>query len=721
MRCAKNAVIFQLSIYLLMSFQLKSQVDSEDNNLYAVIVGISNYENVRDLNYAHQDALQFKKYINEVYTDAKLSILIDSTATRINILIELGNILSEVDTGDTVIFYFSGHGDCETRLIEEPGFLLSYDSPKNNYLISALRVSELKSFFESYIEKRGAKVMLFIDACRAGSLSKDNSLGPGKTASSLMNLFQNELLFLGCKPDQYSLERSQIQQGLFTYYLINGCRGAADTDGNNLLEVEELRRYLYDQVMDASQNSQTPMIFGDPLATIPMVSDTNRVLTAIYHSEPGRFSRPLERESSSFRSGELPQFNRSKLDSIDENKEQLLKLFNDAIQSGKLTAPKDSCAVCYYQQFPTSSKEKQKIKVRLIENLLKSSTECLLNYTKNRNIDDDVFSIPEESTSQAISHLEIGLSLLSPDDIYLQTFTNRLYFLKAYSERYRHNPDWQKAISLLDTAKIYESLGAYIYNELGEAYKKLDELEKAEIAYNSAMEVSPEWGIPINNQIEIEVWEAAREENTIAAYEKYLQKFPEGLFVTRAQVEMNRLGVGPALNVSGNSFSDRDGNTYAFKTMKDGKRWMTQNLNVEIQDSYCYDNKEGNCQKYGRLYTYEAAKEGCRLLGDGWRLPTENEWREMAKKYGGADDDFANGSKAAYNALFQNGSSGFAALLGGIRHAGSSYYALGKYGSYWASTEINSNEAWNYFFLNGKFRNDFGYQTASRSVRCLQD
>ena len=169
------------------------------------------------------------------------------------------------------------------------------------------------------------------------------------------------------------------------------------------------------------------------------------------------------------------------------------------------------------------------------------------------------------------------------------------------------------------------------------------------------------------------------------------------------------------------SFTDRDGNTYAFKTMKDGKRWMTQNLNIKIQDSYCYEGKDENCRKYGRLYTFEAAKEGCRLLGNGWRLPTDKEWREMAKKYGGADYDASDAGKAAYNALFQNGSSGFAALLGGWRFSDGSYASLGTFGDFWASTEYGRSVAWIYSFGDGKLWRNDDDQTLGHSVRCLQD
>src|SRR5690349_13905646 len=40
------------------------------------------------------------------------------------------------------------------------------------------------------------------------------------------------------------------------------------------------------------------------------------------------------------------------------------------------------------------------------------------------------------------------------------------------------------------------------------------------------------------------------------------------------------------------------------KRMPDGKQWLTENLNVTLNGSYCYDNAERNCQQYGRLYTW---------------------------------------------------------------------------------------------------------------------
>ena len=109
------------------------------------------------------------------------------------------------------------------------------------------------------------------------------------------------------------------------------------------------------------------------------------------------------------------------------------------------------------------------------------------------------------------------------------------------------------------------------------------------------------------------------------------------------------------------------GTTYSSKRMADGKQWTTQNLNVNTVPSYCYEDAEPNCRRYGRLYTWESARRGCQSLGDGWRLPTDDEWRQMAKHYGGVSEDSDDSGKAAYKALLTGGSSGFNALLGGGR------------------------------------------------------
>jgi uncharacterized protein (TIGR02145 family) len=120
---------------------------------------------------------------------------------------------------------------------------------------------------------------------------------------------------------------------------------------------------------------------------------------------------------------------------------------------------------------------------------------------------------------------------------------------------------------------------------------------------------------------------------------------------------------------------DRDGNIYTSKIMPDNREWTTDNLKVNIPGSYCYNDEAQKCTHYGRLYTWKSANEGCKLLGEGWRLPTAEEWQQMARGYGGAYGDSKDSGRAAYQALLATGNAGFNALLGGGREPEKGNYA----------------------------------------------
>ena len=166
------------------------------------------------------------------------------------------------------------------------------------------------------------------------------------------------------------------------------------------------------------------------------------------------------------------------------------------------------------------------------------------------------------------------------------------------------------------------------------------------------------------------------------------------------------------------------GPTYSSRRMADGKQWTTRNVDVNITSSHCYEDAELNCSRYGRLYTWESARRACELLGDGWRLPTDDEWRQMAKRYGGVSSDSDNRGKAAYKALLSGGSSGFDAVLGGGRSGDGQYARLEAHGFYWTASEIDPGNGWFYNFGKGGqalHRQNGGEKQSAFSVRCVRE
>jgi uncharacterized protein (TIGR02145 family) len=162
--------------------------------------------------------------------------------------------------------------------------------------------------------------------------------------------------------------------------------------------------------------------------------------------------------------------------------------------------------------------------------------------------------------------------------------------------------------------------------------------------------------------------------------------------------------------------------TISSKRMADGKEWTTANLNIDASPSYCYDDAEPNCRRYGRLYTWASAQQVCQSLGGGWRLPTDDEWRQMAKHYGGISNDSADEGRAAFTALLSGGRSGFNAVLGGNWRAGE-YARLEAHGLYWTASDNDAVTAPIYNFGKGGgalHRGPQGDKQMALSVRCVR-
>ncbi len=168
---------------------------------------------------------------------------------------------------------------------------------------------------------------------------------------------------------------------------------------------------------------------------------------------------------------------------------------------------------------------------------------------------------------------------------------------------------------------------------------------------------------------------------------------------------------------------DADGNTYGLKGMADGRTWLVDNLKVAHPDSFCHGDSATECLQYGRLYTWAAAVDACRRLGTGWQLPTDDEWRRLAKGYGGVRGDSKDDGRSAYSALLLGGASGFNARLGGNREPGGGYERLEQHGFYWSGTESDADHAWFYNFGRGGGllnRHGGGDKAMALGVRCIK-
>ncbi len=189
------------------------------------------------------------------------------------------------------------------------------------------------------------------------------------------------------------------------------------------------------------------------------------------------------------------------------------------------------------------------------------------------------------------------------------------------------------AVALSRAKQLLTNYGEFPFLfQSSEAQQKIDEMNR-EVQRRQAA------------QAEDRAWQTAKNANTVTAYDRYLDEYPRGSYASEAKKRKNDLEETASRRAVANAFPKKGsvtlkGENYStIQYSAGGLTWMTKNLNYELPDSWCYDNDPANCAEYGRLYTWEAAKKACQSLGNGWRLPTDQEWRDLAKRFGGADDD----------------------------------------------------------------------------------
>jgi uncharacterized protein (TIGR02145 family) len=165
-------------------------------------------------------------------------------------------------------------------------------------------------------------------------------------------------------------------------------------------------------------------------------------------------------------------------------------------------------------------------------------------------------------------------------------------------------------------------------------------------------------------------------------------------------------------------------------------KWMKNNLNIETADSWCYNDNPVNCDKYGRLYTWEAAKAACQSIGK--RLPTWDDWIDLQTAVGGQN---VMGRKLKATSGWNNRSDGgsgngtndygFSALPGGYRGLHGGFNNAGNGGYWWrdmgAGESIeDSNGDRNYAYRESMDAShdfvgeDFNHKHDGLSVRCVE-
>ncbi|MBR2212715.1 MAG: hypothetical protein IJ896_14935 [Fibrobacter sp.] len=158
--------------------------------------------------------------------------------------------------------------------------------------------------------------------------------------------------------------------------------------------------------------------------------------------------------------------------------------------------------------------------------------------------------------------------------------------------------------------------------------------------------------------------------------------------------------------------------------------WFAENLNYEMEGSWCYDEDPKKCNVAGRLYTWDAAMKAC---PEGWRLPNDEDWKALfgtdmsvagtrLKSLTGWTDEERHGVYVDYNGEDRFG---FSAIPAGLWN-GQDYCNAGSVAFFWSSSEEGDDKANSVVFAGNPVDDKKvvlgAIDKSDRfSVRCVQD
>ena len=237
----------------------------------ALIIGIENYTDAPKANYANLDAKYFFDYARKGFGIKKqnINLLVDENATFVKTSKALTLWLKtkiKANQTDLVVF-FAGHG-----LASNDGkelYLLPQDSDPNLLDITALSRTKL---FKTIIDLKPKSVTMFLDTCYSGVSRDEQTLLASARPIRIMvdeqeGIPNNFTIFTASQVEQISSGIKEAKHGIFSYYLMKGLEGKADSNNDKKITNGELLAYMDEKVSQKAAElgrPQNPSLAGDP-------------------------------------------------------------------------------------------------------------------------------------------------------------------------------------------------------------------------------------------------------------------------------------------------------------------------------------------------------------------------------------------------------------------------------------------------------------------------
>jgi uncharacterized caspase-like protein len=238
-------------------------------NALAIVIGNRAYTEAPHVNFAHNDAEAFARLFTEVMGLEPRKVILETDLTSIGMRRLFGPVGREGDIhnfarfADEIFVFYSGHGVPEIRSDGSPrAYLLPVDVPPGAPWLGAYALDDLFAQLESLPVER---VTIFLDTCFSG-LSQSGSLVPNVSGAFGVSVAPpprqarvSVLAATDFEEPQFAHWLTDREHGAFTWYALEGLRGAADPSGQGRVRLSDLRNFI-DEGLTFNRIRQRPSL-----------------------------------------------------------------------------------------------------------------------------------------------------------------------------------------------------------------------------------------------------------------------------------------------------------------------------------------------------------------------------------------------------------------------------------------------------------------------------
>ncbi|MDC1000998.1 caspase family protein [Alphaproteobacteria bacterium] len=257
-----------ISEQTLVDVDMPPKTRMNNPDALAVVIGVESYQYVPDATFAYNDAEVFREYLAETMgmKRQRIKLATNRKATQAEFSKLLGPngwLARNITKGKSdVVVYFSGHGIASPDA--KSSGLLPHDVDPN-YSVGL----QTKQLYQDLAAMGAKSVTVFLDACFTGQTRNSEMLianaRPIVIRPIAAEIPPNVTVISAASGSQISGALEEKEHGLFTYYLLKGLGGDADSNKDKSINISELKLFVSSKVKEQAAldgREQTPELQG---------------------------------------------------------------------------------------------------------------------------------------------------------------------------------------------------------------------------------------------------------------------------------------------------------------------------------------------------------------------------------------------------------------------------------------------------------------------------